>query len=200
MEVYRTVNGLDADQLAIARFWSDDPGLTATPSGHSVSILTQALRVDDKSLAFASASYARLGIAMSDAFISCWSTKYQFNVVRPITCIRQAIDPEWGDPAGANPLPLTTPPFPEYTSGHSVQSAAAAVILTELFGPRSFIDTTHEARGLGARHFPSFEAAAQEAAISRLYGGIHFRSAIEQGLVQGRYVGSRALALPMARE
>jgi hypothetical protein len=73
MEVYRTVNGLDADQLAIARFWSDDPGLTATPSGHSVSILTQALRVDDKSLAFASASYARLGIAMSDAFISCWS-------------------------------------------------------------------------------------------------------------------------------
>jgi membrane-associated phospholipid phosphatase len=96
-------------------------------------------------------------------------------------------------------LPLTTPPFPEYTSGHSVQSAAAAEVLTATFGEMAFTDHTHEARGLAPRSFGSFAAFAQEAAISRLYGGIHYRSAIERGLEQGRCVGATVLALPMRR-
>ena len=194
LEVYGTVNGLTPAQREIALFWSDDPGQTATPPGHSVSILGQVLRVQDRSLADAAVGYARLGIAVCDAFIACWRIKYIHNVVRPISYIRSSIDPTWGDP-----LPLTTPPFPEYTSGHSIQSAAAAEVLTATFGEMAFTDHTHDARGLAPRSFDSFAAFAEEAAISRLYGGIHFRSAIERGLEQGRCVGAEMVALPMRR-
>jgi hypothetical protein len=91
---------------------------------------------------------------------------------------------------------LGTPLFPEYPSGHSVQSAAAAQVLTQLFGQNfAFTDSTHSARGLQPRRFDSFEQAAQEAALSRLYGGIHFRAAIEDGLTQGRCIGAKVLGL-----
>lgn len=192
-EVFQTVNGLTAEQLAIARFWSDDPGTTATPPGHSLSILTQVLRGRDESLAVAAETYARLGIAVADAFIACWRVKYRYNVLRPITYIRATIDPHWG-----SPLPLVTPPFPEYTSGHSVQSGAAAAVLTAQFGRVSFVDHTHDSRGLPARSFDSFDDAAAEAAISRLYGGIHYRAAIERGLAQGRCIGERTASLQLA--
>jgi len=194
MEVYETVNGLTPAQREIALFLSDDPGQTATPPGHSVSILGQVLRSQDRSLADAAVAYARLGIAVCDAFIACWRVKYIHNLVRPIGYIRSYIDPTWGDP-----LPLTTPPFPEYTSGHSVQSAAAAEVLSATLGEMAFTDHTHDARGLAPRSFGSFAAFAQEAAISRLYGGIHYRSAIERGLEQGRCVGAMVAALPMRR-
>jgi hypothetical protein len=194
LEVYATVNGLTPGQREIALFWSDDPGQTATPPGHSVSILGQVLRAQDRSLADAAVGYARLGIAVCDAFIACWRVKYRDNLVRPISYIRSSIDPTWGDP-----LPLTTPPFPEYTSGHSIQSAAAAEVLTATFGEVAFTDHTHDARGLAPRSFDSFAAFAEEAAISRLYGGIHYRSAIERGLEQGRCVGATVAALPMRR-
>jgi len=194
LEVYETVNSLTPGQREIALFWSDDPGQTATPPGHSVSILGQILGVQERSLADAAVGYARLGIAVCDAFIACWRVKYIHNLVRPISYIRSYIDPTWGDP-----LPLTTPPFPEYTSGHSIQSAAAAEVLTATFGDTAFTDHTHDARGLTPRSFDSFAAFAQEAAISRLYGGIHFRSAIERGLDQGRCVGAMVAALPMRR-
>jgi hypothetical protein len=91
---------------------------------------------------------------------------------------------------------LITPPFPEYTSGHSVQSGAAAQVLTDLFGPVAFTDRTHERRGLAPHSFGSFTDAAHEAAISRLYGGIHFRAACERGVEQGICVGKRVSALP----
>ncbi len=185
---YVVTTHLDAEQEAIARFWSDDFGITATPPGHSISILTQILRAQNVPLGRAAESYARVGIAVADAFIACWRTKYQYNLFRPVTYIRRVIDPAW------SPL-LVTPPFPEYTSGHSVQSAAAARVMTDLFGTVSFTDHTHDARGLPARTFSSVEAAAQEAAISRLYGGIHFRAAIERGLAQGDCVGARASAV-----
>ncbi|HEX7171275.1 MAG TPA: vanadium-dependent haloperoxidase [Candidatus Limnocylindria bacterium] len=194
LEVYEVVNGLTPAQREIALFWSDDPVQTATPPGHSVSILGQVLRLQDRSLADAAVAYARLGIAVCDAFIACWRTKYHINLLRPISYIRSSIDPTWGDP-----LPLTTPPFPEYTSGHSVQSGAAAEVLTATLGDAAFTDHTHDARGLAPRSFGSFAAFAQEAAISRLYGGIHFRSAIDRGLEQGRCVGARVMALPMRR-
>jgi hypothetical protein len=187
-ECYRVSRALDAEQAAIARFWSDEPGVTATPAGHSVSILTQIVRQLDLPLGRAADAYARVGIAVADSFIACWRTKYRYNLLRPVTYVRRVLDPGW------TPL-LATPPFPEYTSGHSVQSAAAAAVLTGLFGDVAFTDRTHESRGLPARSFPSFEAAAEEAGISRLYGGIHFRSAIERGLEQGRSIGRRALAI-----
>jgi hypothetical protein len=192
-EVYATVNEVTANQLAIARFWSDDPGATETPPGHSLSILNQVLQTNQASLATAAEALARLGVAVADAFIACWTTKYRWNVLRPITYVRAHIDPAWG-----NPLPLVTPPFPEYTSGHSVQSGAAAAVLAGLFGAIPFTDHTHDARGLAPRSYVSFQDAAEEAAISRLYGGIHFRPAIENGLLQGRAIGDRAAALPLA--
>jgi hypothetical protein len=150
------------------------------------------LRTRGASLADAGEAYARLGIALSDAFVACWRVKYAHNLLRPITYIRATIDPAWGDP-----LPLVTPPFPEYTSGHSVQSAAAAAVLTAQLGEMAFVDHTHDSRGLVPRSFASFEAAAAEAAISRLYGGIHFRAAIDRGLSQGRCIGKRVAALPL---
>jgi hypothetical protein len=103
----------------------------------------------DLSLARAAEAYAKVGIAVADAFIACWNTKYRDNLLRPVTYIRNLIDPAW------TPL-LVTPPFPEYTSGHSVQSGAAAQVLTDLFGDVAFVDRTHERRGLPARSFQSF--------------------------------------------
>ena len=105
-----------------------------------------------------------------------------------VTYIRALIDPAW------TPL-LVTPPFPEYTSGHSVQSSAAAEVLTKMFGQMPFTDHTHDDRGLAPRSFGSFIQAAEEAAISRLYGGIHFRPAIEKGLAQGWCIGQAVDAL-----
>jgi hypothetical protein len=179
---------LTREQEAVARFWSDDPGLTPSPSGHSISILTQVAGMLDVSLARAAEAYAKVGIAVADAFIACWNTKYRDNLLRPVTYIRDLIDPAW------TPL-LVTPPFPEYTSGHSVQSGAAAQVLADLFGDLAFVDRTHERRGLPARSFRSFHEAAEEAAVSRLYGGIHFRAAIERGLEQGRCIGRHVSAL-----
>ena len=193
-EVYETVNTLTPDRLEIARFWSDDPVATSTPAGHSVSILSQALAARDADLGFAAQAYAKLGIALTDAFVCCWATKYRYNLLRPITYVHANIDSTWGDP-----LPLTTPPFPEHTSGHSVQSGAAARVLTELFGPVAFTDHTHDNRGLAPRHFTSFDHAAEEAAISRLYGGIHYRHAITEGLRQGRIVGDAVSQLRFER-
>lgn len=187
-ECYTAVGHLTPEQEAIARFWSDDPGQTPTPPGHSISILTQVGRTLDVSLATAAEAYAKTGIAVADAFIACWNTKYLYNLLRPVTYIRSLFDPAW------TPL-LVTPPFPEYTSGHSVQSGAAAQVLTDLFGEVAFVDRTHESRGLPARSFGSFHEAAEEAAVSRLYGGIHFRAAIERGLEQGRSIGRHVSAL-----
>jgi hypothetical protein len=183
-ECYLAANRPTPEQEAIARFWSDDPGETATPPGHWISILTQVVRALDVPLGSAAEAYAKVGIAVADAFISCWSTKYRYNLLRPVTYVRRQIDPGW------TPL-LITPPFPEYTSGHSAQSGAAAQVLTDLFGPLAFTDRTHERRGLAPRSFGSFLEAAQEAAISRLYGGIHFRAACERGVDQGICVGKR---------
>jgi hypothetical protein len=187
-ETYATVNALTDEQRAVAIFWSDDPGATVTPPGHSISMLTQILRQRNASLADAAIAYAKVGIAVADAFICCWDTKFQVNLLRPVTYIRSLIDPAWSSM-------LTTPPFPEFTSGHSVQSGAAATVLTDLFGEVAFTDHTHDDRGLPSRSFRSFWDAAEEAAISRLYGGIHFRPAIEIGLEQGRCVGEHVNAL-----
>jgi hypothetical protein len=188
-EVYDTAKGLTDDQKRIARFWSDDAMLSPTPPGHWIQIALRILDHEKAGLVQHVDVLARLGIAVADAFIACWASKYDYDLLRPITYIRRFIDPAF------EPL-LNTPPFPEYPSGHSTQSAAAAVVLTAIWGDDfAFDDDTHVDDGLPARSFPGFAAAAEEAALSRLYGGIHFRAAIERGLEQGRCVGAFAAGL-----
>lgn len=194
-EVYETVRQLSEEQRDIALFWADDPGLSPTPPGHWVSILNQVLVQHDYTLDTAAEAYARLGIALADAFIVCWYEKYHYNLLRPITYIQQVIDTDWNKPEVTDPV--ITPPFPEYPSGHSVQSGAAAVVLTDLFGDLAFTNRTHETRGLGVRSFSSFWEAAEEAAISRLYGGIHYRFGIELGVEHGRCIGERVSAMEL---
>jgi hypothetical protein len=196
MEVYNAVNNLSEEQRDIAYFWADDPVTTATPPGHSISILNQLIKENDLPLDQAVTAFAKLGIAISDSFISCWKAKYSFNYIRPVTYIQQNIDADW------MPI-LNTPPFPEYTSGHSVQSGALAEIMTDIFGENySFTDRTHESRtdiSGGPRNFDSFYELAEEAAISRLYGGIHFQEAIELGLEQGYLIGRNINSLDLDR-
>jgi hypothetical protein len=183
VEVMTTTRGLSAEQKAIASFWSDATGFTGTPGGHWISIANQQVRALDVGFERAVKLYALLGIALSDAFISAWDTKYRVLLIRPDTYIARYIDAGW------SPY-LITPAFPEYPSGHSVGSGAAAEVLTQLLGVAPFTDDTHrDDLALPARSFASYWEAAGEAALSRLYGGIHFRAAIENGLKQGQCVG-----------
>jgi hypothetical protein len=154
-----------------------------TPGGHWMSIVGIAARKAGADLMASAEAYALTAVAVADGFIACWEEKYRSNVVRPETVINAHLDEAWA------PL-LQTPPFPEYTSGHSVISTAAAVVLTDQFGAGfTFEDTSESEYGLPARSYTSFEEAAAEAAISRLYGGIHYRMAIDAGVDQGRKVG-----------
>jgi PAP2 superfamily len=193
IEVYQTSQNLTQEQTDIALFWADDPGRTVTPPGHSIAVLTQILEQENATLALSAEAYARMGIAVADAFIGCWHAKYTYNLVRPVTYIQRLMDENW--------MPLVnTPPFPEYPSGHSVQSGAAAVVLAGMFGEEyAFTDHTHDALGLAARSFDTFTEMANEAALSRLYGGIHYRAAIELGLEQGTCIGERVNSLIFRR-
>ena len=196
METKMAIDQLTPEQDTIARYWDDNAYVTEhkghlvyatkkiTPGGHWMgitSILCKQTNADEVKTAKA---FALTAAAIYDGFIACWDEKYRSNRIRPVTAIRTYLQEEWW------PI-LQTPPFPEYTSGHSVISSAAATILTHLFGDNlTFTDTT-ELPYLGMqRSFPSIRAAADESCISRLYGGIHFRSAIEQGKWQGNQVGS----------
>lgn len=192
-EVFDAVKNLTREQEAIARFWSDDPMLSPTPPGHWISIALQIFKRDGADLEKTADVFARLGVALADAFIGCWHEKYRHDLLRPVTYIRRVIDPKWE-------TLLITPPFPEYPSGHSTQSGAAEIVLAGAFGwTFAFDDATHERDGIAPRHFESFRQAADEAGISRLYGGIHFRAAIDRGLDQGRCIGAQVNALVTRR-
>jgi hypothetical protein len=180
-EVYTTGLGLTASQTDIALFYADGGG-TITPPGHSIQVLNQVLARENVDLGMAARAYARVGMALADAFVMCWKLKYQYNLLRPITYIRNHIDPTW------TPL-IGTPPFPEYMSGHSTQSGAFAETMDALFGQQyAFMDSTYLQYG-GARQLASFDDWAAEAAVSRLYGGIHYRFANEDGLSCGTAIG-----------
>ena len=193
-EVYEAWKGLTPDQRAIARFWADDAMLSVTPPGHWVQIGLNIIDGHKLSTEKAVDMLMRLGTGMADAFIGCWNSKYVYDAVRPISFIRRTIDPKF------EPV-VNTPPFPEFPSGHSTQSAAAATVLTAIFGDNfAFDDNTDEADGLKPRSFPSFWAAANEAGLSRLYGGIHYRAAIELGAAQGKCVAGYSVALKTWRQ
>jgi hypothetical protein len=200
LDVYAVTRALTPEQRAIADFWECNPytlhvqGHTMfatkklSPGGHWIGIAGLAARRAGADVMRTAAVYARTSVALADAFASAWDEKFRSNVARPETVINTYLDPAW------EPM-LQTPPFPEYTSGHSVISPAAAAVLADEFGPRfAFADSTEMPWGLPARTFPSFAAAAEEAGISRLYGGIHFRHSIVQGNLQGGRVGALVVA------
>jgi len=198
-EVYKVTQNMDKEKILIASFWDCNPFYLNTqghlnfatkklsPGGHWISIAGQAAEKAKADWATTTSAYLLTSIALYDGFISCWDEKYRSQLIRPETVINAYINESW------RPM-LQTPPFPEYTSGHSVISTAAAEVLSSIFG-QSFVynDNTEVDYGLPVRHFTSFNEAASEAAISRLYGGIHYRSAIVNGQIQGKNVGQHVL-------
>lgn len=199
-EVYETTQQLSPEQKGIAGFWDCNPFFLVqkghlsfgtkkiSPGGHWIGITGIASVQKGLSLQETARWHTLVSLTMADAFLSCWNEKFHSNRIRPETFINQAMNREWV------PL-LQTPPFPEYTSGHSVVSASVSKVLTRLAGSEfSYVDTVEEEFGLPSRSFDSFEEAANEAAISRFYGGIHFRDAIENGFEQGEQIGDHLIS------
>lgn len=200
MEVYNVrmemeEKGDNSEEMAIAQFWDCNPYVSTqrghlmfatkkiTPGGHWIGVCKIAARAHNLNFEESVYAYTATSIAIADGFISCWEEKFRSELIRPETLINQHIDENW------KPL-LQTPPFPEYPSGHSVVSGAAATVLTQIFGDNfAYEDDTETKYGLPTRSFTSFNQAAEEAAESRLYGGIHYRAAIDNGLVQGQNLG-----------
>jgi hypothetical protein len=181
----------------LALWWSDDPSQTFTPPGHSYSLALIAVRTAKPNLIKASQSFAMVGMAIADAFTNCWKAKYTYFAERPSSFIQANIDQSW-----VSFWP--EPPFPAFYSGHSVQGAACATVLTNLYGNEfKFIDNSHEGRKLDPltlvsfknRSFNSFWEAAEESAYSRFLGGIHTRSDNDTGLNEGRKIGQNVINL-----
>jgi PAP2 superfamily len=168
-EVYAISQSLTGEQKRIADYWADGPG-TATPSGHWNVIALDLVREADWGTLATARLFAALNTAQADAFIACWDAKFAYWSLRPVTAIRELIDPSWLSY-------ITTPPFPSYVSGHSTTSGAAATVLSAVFPDKA----------------DELASMAEEAAISRLYGGIHFRSDNDVGLELGRRIGTAAV-------
>jgi hypothetical protein len=181
-EVYDVGRNLTLEQQEIARFWVDTPGITGTPSGHWVLIQLGLVNQLEMSLNRAAEMLVKTNMVLADSFISAWWLKYYYPLLRPVTYITEYIDPRW------SPY-IASPNFPEYPSGHSTVSGAAAEMLTSMFGQVAFTSVNIPNGERIERSFTSFFHAANEAAISRMYGGIHFRAAIENGVDQGRCIG-----------
>lgn len=200
-EVYETSQlmlkkGDSSEEMKMAQFWDCNPYVTVnqghmmfakkkiTPGGHWMGIVKIACKKANADFEKTVYANTRTSIGLFEAFISCWDEKFRSNVVRPETVINQNIDENW------RPL-LQTPPFPEYSSGHSVASACSAAILTDVFGDNfAYLDDTELPYGLPSRNFKSFNEAAKEAAMSRFYGGIHYKAAIVNGMAQGKNLGN----------
>ena len=192
--VYRTSRNLTRGQKAIARFWADDRSRTGTPTGHWVATTNIAIARRDLDLGDAARLHGLVGAAAGNAFIATWATKFRYNQVRPVTTIRQLIDPHWA------PY-LNTPPFPDWVSGHATVSGAASAVLSGVVGTMRYRDpgfsTGADVRSVFAvtpRTYPSFRAAASEAAKSREYAGIHYPASDAEGLRVGTCLGNAALA------
>ncbi len=195
-EVYDVQKNLTEEQRTIAKFWDDNPFVIEhaghmmfgtkkiTPGGHWMGIASIAARQTNADAVKTSLTYSLTAVALFDAFIACWDAKYKWSYIRPITVIHQYLEKGW------NPV-LQTPPFPEYTSGHSTITASAATVLTKLYGDDFAFNDTSDLRYIGMqREFPSFNKAADECSISRLYGGIHYRLSVDEGALVGKDVGN----------
>lgn len=200
MDVYNAVNKKDKEQVEIAKFWDCNPNISVTqghvtyfqqkisPAGHWLNIASSVLEHKKAPIRESARVLSMLTVAIADGFINCWEAKFHYNTIRPETIINRYIDKDW------RPL-LQTPPFPEYPSGHSVVSGASATILTKVFGDNySYTDSTEVPFGIPPRKYKSFADAAREASVSRLYGGIHYLPALNNGLEEGRKIGEHVLA------
>jgi hypothetical protein len=186
LNVYNVVTNATAEEVEIAKFWADDPFNTCTPTGHTFNIMVQLLEEHDANLAMSAVGFAKLAIAENDAFIACWKAKYDYFLIRPVTYIRQNIDPNFNTLIG-------TPPFPAYTSGHATEAAAGSRIFTNMFtsgdGYYQFTDRSQLQFGFSVRNYSNFDDMATECANSRLYGGIHYNMDNSNGLKMGKAVG-----------
>jgi hypothetical protein len=198
-EVYDISKNLSEEQIDIAIFWDDNPFVSRhkghvmfqdkkmTPGGHWMAITRKACRDKGFDMLASTKAYTYTAIGLYDAFISCWYEKYRSVRIRPQTAIQRLIEEQWFSY-------IQTPPFPEYTSGHSTVSASAAEMLTHIFGDNhAFTDSSELEYNLPVRSFSSFRQAALEASVSRVYGGIHYRSGCENGNLQGRQVAALAI-------
>jgi hypothetical protein len=187
-ELYTISLSLSHEDSTIAKFWGDQPGNLNVPA-HATNILTQLIVANNLDLGAAAAAYALHGIAMNDASISVFKTKYQYNQLRPITYIRNTM----GHSTWNSVIP--TPPHPEYSAAHAVISAASAVVLEKIFGTHySFTDHSYDAT-YGARTYNTFDDYAKEAGRARLLAGIHYSPSIATGLIQGKQVGNKVIQL-----
>jgi hypothetical protein len=187
-ELFDSVSALTPEKKAIALFWADNPIATGTPGFHWISVIDQMVRLRALSADQAVEAFALTSVAIHDAFVGCWKEKYRSNVVRPVTYVHRVFDPKWT-------AHFSTPPFPEYPSGHSTLSGAAAEVLIQLLGDSTaFVDSTQVDIGAPARSYRSFSHARDEVAVSRVYGGIHFMPAVINGMTQGRCIGQRVIA------
>jgi hypothetical protein len=192
-EFYDTVKTLTPEKREIALFWSDNPIATGTPAFHWVSVLQQMVARHHMRADQAVEAFALTTIAMQDAFIGCWKEKYRSYVVRPVTYVQRVWDKNYQ-------TVFPTPPFPEYSSGHSVISGAAVEILAKVVGDSiSYVDSTQADIGHAPRAFANFTAARNEVAISRVYGGIHYMQAVIDGVKQGQCIGQRVLQRVLTR-
>ena len=195
LEVKQIVDSLTKEQKHIADFWDDNPfklnvvGHVSyatkkfSPAGHWMNIVGIATQNTKKDFNTTVSIYAEASIALFDGFISCWYVKFKTNYMRPETVITKYIDEDW------RPY-IQTPPFPEYTSGHAVISAATAEVLTARIGDNVALKDTSETEfGIGERSFSSFRNAAKEAGMSRVYGGIHYINSCEVGAMEGKEIG-----------
>lgn len=181
---------------AIAYHWENGPGRTCSPACHWVSIAEQLLKNNNSDLAVSAKTYALVGFAAADGFSNAWYMKYKYNLLRPVTYLRENFDPSW------TPL-VGTPPYPDYTSGSSTIGGAAPLVLSSIFGDINFVDRTHLGSALYTpdggpfilpeRSFSSLSKAGEEQALSRILGGVHFRRACDLGLKSGRCVGNTIL-------
>ena len=182
---------------AIAYHWEDGVGRTSSPAGHWMNIARQLLEQEERNLAECAKTYCLLGFAAADGFSSTWFVKYKYFLLRPVTYIRENIDPTW------TPL-INTPPYPDYTSGSSVMGGAGSTILIHAFGDIPFVDRTHLGSPLFTpdggpfvlpeRSFSSLTQAGEDAAYSRVIGGVHFRRACEEGSQSGRCIANMILS------
>jgi hypothetical protein len=191
-EVYDATNNATEEQKTIARYWADvGVGIGVTPSAHIVNLVTQALESTQANLAKAAEVYAKAGIALRDGVITLWKIKYQHNLMRPVTYIRRFIDPNW--------LPLIgTPVHPEYPSAHAYLTSAVLQVLTREFGSNQpLTDYTYTFLGYAPRMYASFDAVVDEVAISRVYGGIHYKISIEVGKALGKQIGEKVASIKL---
>jgi membrane-associated phospholipid phosphatase len=185
-EVWATGRALTPEQRTIALYWADNAGESGTPVGHWIAIASQMVAAHGLSAEDAARLMVLTAVAQADAFIASWGYKYRFNLLRPRTYIRAVLDSTW------EPL-IPNPPFPEYPSGHSTQSAAAATVIAAVLGDVPFEDSTSVSLGHTVRRFESFSVAAQEAGMSRVYGGIHYPMANLAGRTLGQCIGAKTV-------